>query len=222
MGGELLSNLLWQKPLLQIEFYNLCECESSKQCSFFYRDCTGSAFCEECLYHPRKHVGHQNLRVYKSSSIPGLRVHSIRNLMGVSDIQPHTCNSSKLVYINKKRRKEHENHINGGKVEKCEVCGYEIQYLTSKFCSIECKAPPVEAALTKLVDHLKEDVAGAWFVPVTLLLLLAINGKPSSGFLSNGIQCNQGWSRTDELGAVTLKVRPSIKSLVRPECNPYP
>ncbi|XP_039008428.1 uncharacterized protein LOC120136469 isoform X3 [Hibiscus syriacus] len=72
-------------------------------------------------------------------SEPGLRVHSIRNLMEVSDIQPYTCNSSKLVYIKKEERKEHENRVNGGKGEKCDVCGYELQYSTSKFCSIECK-----------------------------------------------------------------------------------
>ncbi|KAE8718606.1 Detected protein of unknown function [Hibiscus syriacus] len=144
MEGDSLSNLPWLKPLLQTEFYNLCECESSKQCSFFCRDCMGSAFCEECLYHPRKHVGHQSLRVYKSSSRPGLRVHSIKNLMDVSDIQTYTCNSSKLVYINKKGRKEHENRINGGRGEKCEVCGYELQYLTTKFCSIECKVSSVK------------------------------------------------------------------------------
>lgn len=63
MGGDLLSELPWLKPLLRTKFYSSCECNSAKQCSFFCRNCMGSAFCEDCLYHPHKHVGHQSLRV---------------------------------------------------------------------------------------------------------------------------------------------------------------
>ncbi|XVF07234.1 hypothetical protein REPUB_Repub06bG0121200 [Reevesia pubescens] len=48
MGGNSLSELAWLKPLLQIEFYRLCECESKKQCSFYCRDCMGLPFCEDC------------------------------------------------------------------------------------------------------------------------------------------------------------------------------
>ncbi|KAK8481730.1 hypothetical protein V6N13_009292 [Hibiscus sabdariffa] len=171
MGGELLSNLPWLKPLLRTEFYKQCECESLKQCSFFCRDCMGSAFCEECLCHPDKHVHHQSLRVYKSSSRPGLRVHSIRSLMDVSDIQPYTCNSSKLVYINRKGRKEHGNHINGRKGEKCEVCGYELQLLTSKFCSIECK---VSSEIEVMEEKKEED-----FVPISISTSRLIHVDPN-------------------------------------------
>ncbi|MBA0637619.1 hypothetical protein Godav_024418 [Gossypium davidsonii] len=41
--------------------------------------------------------------------------------MDVSDIQLYTCNSSKLVYINRKGRNDHVNRMNGRKVDKCEV-----------------------------------------------------------------------------------------------------
>ncbi|GMI70956.1 hypothetical protein like AT4G17900 [Hibiscus trionum] len=174
MGGDLLSNLPWLKPLLQAEFYRQCECKSSKQCSFFCRDCMGSAFCEDCLYHPHKHVDHhhQSLRVYKSSSRPGLRVHSIKSLMDVSDIQPYTCNSSKLVYINRKGRKEHANHINCRKGEKCEVCGYELQNLTSKFCSIECKV--------NNETEVKEETKEEDFVPISISTSRLIHADPNS------------------------------------------
>ncbi|TYH54094.1 hypothetical protein ES332_D09G144600v1 [Gossypium tomentosum] len=79
-----------------------------------------------------------NMLAIKVSEV-GLRVKSIRKLMDVSDIQPYTCNSSKLVYINRKGRNDHVNRMNGRKVDKCEVCGHELQCYSSKFCSIECK-----------------------------------------------------------------------------------
>ncbi|XVF56140.1 hypothetical protein PTKIN_Ptkin06aG0093000 [Pterospermum kingtungense] len=136
------DNLWWLKPLLETEFYGLCECKSRRQCSFYCRECMGLPFCEDCYNHPHKHQGHQTLRVYKSSSRPGIRLRMIKQLLDVSDIQPYICNSSKLVYINRKRRQDHENRIgnsNGRKGDKCEVCGYELQCSASKFCSIECK-----------------------------------------------------------------------------------
>ncbi|KAB2066014.1 hypothetical protein ERO13_A09G122900v2 [Gossypium hirsutum] len=169
MGGDLLSKLPWLKPLLRTKFYSSCECNSAKPCSFFCRDCMGSAFCEDCLYHPHKHVGHQSLRVYKSSSRVGLRVKSIRKLMDVSDIQPYTCNSSKLVYINRKGRNDHVNRINGRKVDKCDVCGHELQCYSSKFCSIECK---VQSEIE--VEETEEEEVG---ISISTTRLLQVDPK---------------------------------------------
>ncbi|XP_021281863.1 uncharacterized protein At3g50808-like [Herrania umbratica] len=138
-GNSLVRDLPWLKPLLQTEFYGSCECKSSKQCNFYCRDCMGSPFCENCNTNPRKHEGHGSLQVYKSSSRPGIKIRGIKDLMDVSDIQPYVCNSSKLVYIHRKRRQEHESRTHGRKGDKCEACGYELQCSTSKFCSIECK-----------------------------------------------------------------------------------
>ncbi|XWS43141.1 hypothetical protein CRYUN_Cryun16bG0077000 [Craigia yunnanensis] len=141
-GNSMTDNSAWLRPLLQTEFYRLCECKSTKQCSFYCTDCMGSPFCEDCYNHPHKHQGHQSLRVYKSSSRAGIRIGGIKNLLDVSDIQTYICNSAKIVYINRKRRQEHENRINnnnGRMGDKCQVCGYELQCSASKFCSIECK-----------------------------------------------------------------------------------
>ena len=72
----------------------------------------------------------------------GIKVSTVKDLFDVFDIEFNVENFVEIVYIN---RKIQENYVSCSKSDckdisnKCEVCGYDLQSSTSKYCSIECK-----------------------------------------------------------------------------------
>ncbi len=90
----------WLAPLLSIdEFFGHCGIHSvgKNEKNHFCFDCHEGPLCPRCV--AQSHGGHSTIQVRRASHRDVVRIADIGKYVDISNLQPYTINSAKIVFL---------------------------------------------------------------------------------------------------------------------------